>query len=289
MAGELLFKDAEWNAAMPQVVKEMTAFLRCFRAPVFEDHGTHGDGHGTGSYLQLGSHVLILTNDHVAAARECNRKLIYQLAGEEDFRPIVGNHVAVGAPYDIALLPVDSTAWTAGSNQSRAITLDRIAVAHAPVLTEILSFTGFAGENVGFHFGTVTSMATCYTAKEIPLPADDERFSARYHFGLDYRPDLATDVIGNKGLPLPPGLSGSAVWNTRFVEARMSGQTWTPEMAVVTGIIWGWPSNAACLVATRSEYLRSILLTAESHLGAAHGRAPSMPPATPSASHPNSR
>jgi hypothetical protein len=28
----------------------------------------------------------------------------------------------------------------------------------------------------------------------------------------------------------------------------------------VTGVIWGWPSGHACLVATRAEFVRSFLL-----------------------------
>jgi hypothetical protein len=120
---------------------------------------------------------------------------------------------------------------------------------------------GFAGAKVGFHFGTLTSMASCYTAREAPLP-EDERFSPRRHFGLDYRPDLATDVIGKEGLPLPPGLSGSTVWNTCVVEAKAQGIDWSPDLAKVTGVIWGWPSNIGCLIATRVEYLHGFLLQA---------------------------
>jgi hypothetical protein len=79
---------------------------------------------------------------------------------------------------------------------------------------------------------------------------------------MDYRPDLAITVIGDTGLQMPPGLSGSTVWNTNFVAAKMDGIDWTPELAKVTGVVWGWPSGHACLVATRAEYLRSFLLGA---------------------------
>ena len=79
---------------------------------------------------------------------------------------------------------------------------------------------------------------------------------------MDYRPDLATNVIGDDGLPSPPGMSGSTVWNTGFVEAKARGVPWKPEMARVTGVVWGWPSEHACLVATRAEYLRSFMLGA---------------------------
>ena len=257
--GQLLFTEDEWNQSVPQVVADMTDFLRKYRTPVFEDFGDHGAGWGSGSYLELAGRIFILTNEHVAHVRHDGRDLAYQFDQQEDILRVVGNHVELPAPFDLALLPVDELKWKDHSNGSSAIQLDQIALAHSPVQTEILTFSGFAGGNAGFHFGTLASMATCYTSREIVLP-DDSRFSSRYHFGLDYRPDLATDVIGKEGLPLPPGLSGSIVWNTGFVAAKMQSVQWTPELARVTGVVWGWPPENACLVATRAEYLRSFLL-----------------------------
>jgi len=150
-------------------------------------------------------------------------------------------------------------AWAEDTNKSKGIEIDQIMLGHDPVTTELLTFTGFAGENVSFHFDTLFAKGTCYTAREIDLPAD-ARFSLRFHFALDYRPEAASRVTGKDDLPLPPGLSGSTVWNTGFVAARMAGIPWTPALAKVTGVIWGWPSGHACLIATRAESVRSFLL-----------------------------
>jgi hypothetical protein len=261
MTQELLFTKEEWDAAMPVVVEAMTNHVRAYRAPVFEDFGDHSDGWGSGSYLQFGERVFILTNEHVARARQAGRRLIHQFAGQDDFRLIVGDHAEHDWPLDLALLPVDRQAWRDASNQSRAISLDQISLAHRPAPGEIFTFTGFSGQETKFYFNTMIYTGTCSTAREVELPEDD-RFDSRFHLGLDYRPDLAKTVIGDKGLPLPPGLSGSTLWNTRFVEAKIVKKPWTPTLAVVTGVIWGWPSAVGCLVATRAEYLRSFLLGA---------------------------
>lgn len=262
---ESLFTEDEWNAAIPKVVADMTAHLRPYRAAIYEHHAANGDdeehgtGWGSGSYLRLGDKVSILTNEHVATVRHQRRVLAHQFDGQEDIRRIVGDHVEYPYPLDLALLPVDMTAWAEPSNQSQAIGIEQIALAHDPVPTEILTFTGFAGERVSFRFATVLAKGTCYTAREAELPESDQ-FSPRFHFGIDYRPDLATDVIGCDGLPDPHGFSGSTVWNTGFVAAKMAGVPWSPDMARVTGVVWGWPSGNALLVATRAEYLRSFLL-----------------------------
>lgn len=265
MSGDLLFTEEEWDAARRRVVAEMTEYLRPYRTAIYELKEDYGEGWGSGSYLRLESRVYILTNEHVAVAREQgkpNSKVLgHQFDGQEDIRRIVGDHAAYPLPLDLALLPVDMQAWGESTNKSKGIEIEQIMLGHDPVATELLTFTGFAGENVSFCFNTLFAQGTCYTAREIEIPMDD-RFSERFHFAIDYRPEAASNVIGKEGLPLPPGLSGSTVWNTQFVAARMSGVQWTPELAKVTGVIWGWPSEHACLIATRAEFLRSFLLGA---------------------------
>jgi hypothetical protein len=219
----------------------------------------HGEGWGSGSYIRLGERRYVLTNEHVATIRHQGRRLGHQLLNDEVLNPIVGNHVEFPLPLDLALLPVSEKAWAARPHGSDTIDIDQIALAHDPVPGELLALTGFSGEATQFHFGTLFGQGTCYMAREVVVP-EDPRFRPRYHIGLDYRPDLATGDPRTRGLPLPPGLSGSTVWNTQFVAARMAGMDWTPEMARVTGVVWGWHSSAGCLLVTRSEYLRSFLL-----------------------------
>jgi hypothetical protein len=259
MSGDLLFSEEEWDAARRRVVADMTDYLRPYRTAIYEHKQDYGDGWGSGSYLRLLDRIVILTNEHVAIAREQGRILGHQFDGQEDIRRIVGNHVEYPFPLDLALLPVDMRAWAEDTNKSKAIEIDQIMLGHDPVPTELLTFSGFAGENVSFHFNTLFAKGTCYTAREIDVPAD-ERFSSRIHFALDYRPEAASSVSGKDDLPLPPGLSGSTVWNTGFVATRMAGIPWTPALAKVTGVIWGWPSGHACLIATRAEFVRSFLL-----------------------------
>lgn len=152
-------------------------------------------------------------------------------------------------------------------HEAGAVPESRLAAAHAPVDNELLFFKGFAGEGSKFLFNTLLAGSTSYTGKAVPLPMGwgDERF----HFAIDYRPDLATSLDPGYGLPQPKGFSGSLVWNTNFVRAVTTGHEWKPEYAEVTGIVWGWPSSAACIIATRIEYVRSFLLHALEEMKAA--------------------
>jgi hypothetical protein len=216
MNERLRFTEEEWANAIPEVVRAMTEHIRPYCTPVSKHHGDYADPWGTGTYLRLRDRVFILTNQHVAATRSTEQQLIHQMHGLEDLFVVVGHHAAEGWPLDLAILPAE-TGWHHGEHDARAISLDQISIAHDPAPTELFTFYGFCGERAGFHFGTLLSRGTCSIAREVPLPCG-EPFNSRFHFGLDYRPELAKSVLSTQGLPRPPGFSGSGVWNTRLVD-----------------------------------------------------------------------
>lgn len=261
MSETLLFTESEWAALCPQVTQDLAAYLRPYRTPVLEHHGDYGSGWGSGSYLQLGTRRVILTNEHVATVRRAGRELAHMFNDADNVYQIKGNHTDITWPSDLAILPISDDAWTQQAHTSRPIELSQFAAKHAPVPYELLSFVGFAGQRVRFGFGEISAEGTCYVAREVPLPAHDA-IDPDCHFGIEFRPDLATDVMGTPGLPLPNGFSGSTVWNTGVVEARMNGHMWSPEMARVTGVVWGWPSGETCIVATRVEHVLAFLAEA---------------------------
>ena len=263
---KLVFTEEEWIAEVPGVTSRLHQYLSQFTTPISKDHGDYGEAWGSGVYLRVADQVFILTNEHVARARTATQRLLYKLNGRDDLFAMQGNHVAFPWPLDLALLPVDAKVWSSKEHDSKAISIAQISIAHSTAPTELLAFGGFSGERSSFHFEMLFTPGTSSVSREVALPEGDDRFDPRFHFGLDYKPDLATSVVGNRGLPLPPGFSGSVVWNSGFVESRVDGKDWVPELARVTGIVWGWPSTQGCLVATRSEYIRSFLLGVQDDL-----------------------
>ncbi|WP_158912795.1 hypothetical protein [Caulobacter sp. S45] len=276
---QLLFTKEEWDAAMPQLTKDMMDVLRRYRTPVFKDQGDYGDGWGTGGFVEIDGSKFVLTNQHVATVRHDGDRLGIRYEAQEDLVVLGGNHCEKAWPWDLAAIPVSNEAWTCIPHMAEAIAVDQIALAHTPYPEEIFALAGYAGEQTKFLFGGLAFGATTSLAKETELPEDD-RWDSRFHFALSYNPDLATTVVGDRGLPTPPGLSGSIVWNTCFVEARALGLTWSPEMAKVAGVVWGWPSGLGFVVATRAEHVRSFLLGIPAALAAVtmSGDAPSEPP-----------
>jgi hypothetical protein len=53
-------------------------------------------------------------------------------------------------------------------------------------------------------------------------------------------------------------MSGSLIWKTNQVEA---GSRWSPEMATVVGLAHRFDEKKQCLIATRIEYVKGLLLT----------------------------
>lgn len=257
---KLLFSKEEWEAAMSTLTAEMTDYLKKYRTPVFIDHGDHGQAGGSGAFIELAGRKYVLTNEHVARLRRSNQ-LGFRFDGQEDMPRVIGDHIEKGPPWDLALLPVGDGVWSSLEHRSALIQEDQIALAHTPCQGEIFAVTGFAGERTNFLFKEMQFESTTSLAREVEL-ADHDEIDHRFHFGLDYRPDLATSIVGNQGLPKPPGLSGSTVWNTCFVEAKARGLQWTPDLAKIAGVVWGWPSGQGALVATKAEHVRSFLLGA---------------------------
>lgn len=85
---------------------------------------------------------------------------------------------------------------------------------------------------------------------------------------MSYSPATLTAVPGSRVsvLPMPAGLSGSLVWNTRFREVSAQGRLWTPADARVTGLLWGWHSPSGVLLATRIQHTSALLHGAQEAL-----------------------
>jgi hypothetical protein len=78
---------------------------------------------------------------------------------------------------------------------------------------------------------------------------------------MHWRPEATTPTDGKtSSIPLDPhGMSGSFVRNTRLAEFTGRGETWTPGVARLTGIVWGWDTSDRFLFATRIEHVASLL------------------------------
>lgn len=220
----------------------------------------YGEHHGTGSYIESEGTKYLITNEHVARAIN-QLPITHTFWDTEDIFQIKHPVLTVTAPIDIALCLVNQSTWEYGQHNSKAIPINRFANSHDPIENELLFIAGFSGQRSNFQFEHLSTPGTPFLTQESPFPENESDANKKYHFSLNYKPDLATSVDGTSILPNPPGLSGSLVWDTKRIKYYRDGLSWKPECAKVTGIVWGWPSSEACLLATKIEFINIHELT----------------------------
>ncbi len=209
---------------------------------------------GTGAYFEANQSKYIITNEHVAKHQN-KSSLAHKFFGNETYIRLTNPAYAELAPADVAVSRIDQNNWNICEHNALAISIERFAVKHAPAKNELLFFAGYSGERSKFYFRHLITPGTPYLTQECKFPTSVKEANSKYHFALHYPPDLAKSVDGSSHLPVPQGFSGSLVWNTKRVAYYLAGSEWNPEMAEVTGIIWGWPSSRACILATKVEYM----------------------------------
>lgn len=216
---------------------------------------------GTGSFAEINGTKLLVTNEHVI-----NKKgLSHSFFGSEVFVPAASQRYGLDKPCDVGAAKVDSHAWANHGTEARAIAFDRFALKHNTVPYEILWVAGYPGARVK-QFDRL-QLAVCEaTPTQEYLFHDDvephEEFDRSVHFAVYYSPANAKQVFdgttSSPGRSAPHGLSGSLVWNTRRLECFYADRSWSPDLALVTGIVWGWP-NSNYLIATKVEHFREFL------------------------------
>ena len=55
-------------------------------------------------------------------------------------------------------------------------------------------------------------------------------------------------------------MSGSLLWDTKFIASKLRREKWTAEKSEVCGLLWAAHATPEVAVATRIEHFRGILL-----------------------------
>lgn len=241
------------TSAMSEHVRRFTTTIS---AVLSHEEGEHA---GTGSYLCLNGKPYLFTNEHVAAVRT-KHLVAHQLGG--CYVRLANPFQTFGYPLDLAIARIEDEAWTSVHHDSDTVPVTRLAIKHEPVENELLFVVGFSGERSYFSpgFGSLFTPGTPYLTQEVAVP---EEWENQATFALHYNSEKATSVDGStRGLPNAHGFSGSLVWDTKAMRCLREQTEWGPELAEATGIVWGWPTSAVCLLATKIEYVREFLLHA---------------------------
>lgn len=246
-----------WRKLCNDVTEAMKVHTRPFVLPLSTESEREVRQVGTGSFLCWKGSTVLLTCEHVSSEGPLN----LSSHGSDDVfaatQPFVDEK-----SLDAAFVPVGDAEWAACKHDAQAIPAERFAAKHMPSHSEeLFFFHGFAGENSHYAFGTLESSASAYVTQQSADAMEDDRI-----FELLWEPQQTTFV---ESTPMevrkavrfanPGGFSGSLVWNTRYMEVTSFGQKWTPDCALVSGLLRRWDTNTKTLLVVRVEHLRNWL------------------------------
>jgi hypothetical protein len=250
--------ENEWNEKVKQVLRSMTSAVYPYLTPISaEVEQDWGELVGSGTYISYNGQVFVVTNAHVLYELKGRRGGYHLRESMDDDVPatVVALEKPFGiltSPSDIAVVKVSPKAWKQKGTATCAVPFDRFSGVHAPVERELLFFIGFSGERSKSLHSMLATRGTPYTSQQPEGAAapdyPEHEFHVLYPIGL-----IETLGDDERGAPLPPGFSGSLVWNTRYVETTQNGGEWTPANAVVTGILKRWIEKEELLTATKIE------------------------------------
>jgi hypothetical protein len=242
------------------VTTAMQAFTRPFVTPLATET-SQGKVRlvGTGNYIADSEGLKLLTCEHVArqgTMRYCfwGNDSVFEHQEPPPWRmdPL---------PIDAARTTLSAEAWNAASHKAAAIPVGKFARKHQIAQqAELLFFRGFAGENADYGFGIHQTNGSSYCSQEKADTGDQKFFEIFWEPGeMQFTAVTDAEARSEVKYECPKGLSGSLVWNTRYLQVTSSGTVWTPDHAVVTGLLRRWDKATKTLLVWRVEHLLAWL------------------------------
>jgi hypothetical protein len=222
------------------------------------DHD-YGEMLGSATIVELHGARYLLTCEHVAR-RMTHYRLAHFTRNDEPAAAVINPFQCEVYPVDLALARIDDVVFADMDKQ--ALPAIRLSPSFDVAKGEIVFIHGYPGERGRFSAlsGGLRATTFPYAACLCDLPPG---YEPDKHFAVSF-PDTLSRYNGNECIrPNPEGLSGSAVWNTKYVECAT--ELWAPSASTVIGVLFGYDENYQCLVGTRIETVRMFLLNALRH------------------------
>ncbi len=263
----------EWSERCASVKDAMREWAKRFATPISlsEEYG-HGVSWGTGTYLDISGKHVLLTNNHVVADVPAGGRLAHLPGPTDDYVAIVNPWCCAPYPTDAAFTPIPNDN---SAGMKEAVPYNLIEPRFAAEQDEILFWIGFPGFTAKRHEVPTEArqrMTRFGGPLEIPgLPMlsqiiknwngeNEDLFDSASHVAVHY-PNEAQRSANGPTAPLPnaKGMSGSLLWDTKYVASLRSSTTWSPENARVCGLVWGALDDPEVVIASRIEHVRQAL------------------------------
>lgn len=218
-----------------------------------------GSVEGTGTIIELGGRVLLVTAEHVISQIEAKGYLgvAFSNGNNKAYTCAPGPFIK-HPPIDVAFVCIPRPELPASD---RLVCPERlIGRSSTGVEKDLLFIDGFPGNDSKFWQLLKGIRSKTFTFAAYAGVSKWAAFDPAIHFAIRFEPNHCIGIDGKSAdMPIPPdGLSGTAVWNMRRKEV---GPNWTPEDGRVVGIVQRWDPDGQCLIATRIEHILPFVRT----------------------------
>jgi len=221
---------------------------------------------GSGTFVSLRGSFYLVTAQHVAGesftenidgTRKYASGLSHSTGNNQRMANIVAPWITWGPPQDIAVTRIDPVVLR--GTEVVPLGADHFALNTENLDHDIYFIHGWPGQQSRF----TTFFGRGVMSRSLPYGGWLESslwpgFDDRVHFAITYPPNELIDEGRNAAtLPNPGGLSGAFVWKTNKAG---TGEEWSPEMAKIVGLAHRFDQDARCVVVTRVEHTKGLLL-----------------------------
>ena len=271
-----MFSQEEWARVSAKLTIEMKSFVERFATPISmsQEQGS-GVAWGSGSYMvDGGGLVWLLTADHVYTDIPEGGVLAHLPVDGGDYVKVLVTPLEAPQPVDAAAFLVPKITNVPHPDHNRLLPINFFDTTFDVVEREVVFWSGFPGyfgnrDDIALESRLKVTLFGQLTSDRYPMlsqlpqdgpPVTHELFNPALHVAVHY-PSEGRNAEDGKIIPLPlaKGMSGSLLWDTKFVRAKLNKEEWHPEMARVCGIIWGVLDDPKVILVTKIEHVRSKL------------------------------
>ena len=270
---ELMDAD-EWRQHSARVTRDMTDFVQPFAAPIsMSEENGFGTAWGSGTYFNGSNDTWLLTAEHVISNVPTGGRLAHLPVDGGDYNAAFGKPEVAKWPIDAAGLPIYPDQKFLPPPH-RVLGPSAIASRFAPVNEELFFIYGFPGYSVERNdprhpdklivsrFNHLTIRGKPFLTQVLPSTERirAENFDPAYHVAIHY-PQVGTSSSTGDVSPLPnaAGMSGCALWDTKFIACASQGLPWRPSFAQICGVVWAVLDDPEVIFATKIEHVRAAL------------------------------
>lgn len=271
-----MFSQEEWERVSAKLTIEMKSFVEPFATPISmsQEYGS-GVAWGSGAYMIDGEGLAwLLTADHVYTDVPEGGVLAHLPVVGDEYVKVLVSPLRAPQPVDAAAFLVPPFPNIPHPDHNRLLPTNFFDKTFDVADREVLFWLGFPGyfgnrDDIPLEsrlkvsrFGQLTSDSKPVLS-QLPQnapPLTHGVFDPALHVAIHY-PSEGRSAEDGQAVPLPhaKGMSGSLLWDTKFVRAKLNKEEWRPEMARVCGIIWGVLDDPKVILVTKIEHVRSEL------------------------------